>query len=168
MEFLNARGYMPENNVIELVSEVGVPLDMDQRQQAIVEALTWLKTPFQMNGAIKGEAIDCGHFLAEVYRSVGIDVPEVTEQFRVDWHLHERRERLLNIVLPYTQMVEVPEPGDIVMFKVARVYAHSGIVIEWPKIIHAMWSAGVEYCNVDQDGDLNRRTKIFLSPFNQN
>lgn len=147
---------------------IGIPDNtMDRRLAAIREAETWLRTPFQMNGAIKGVVIDCGHFLAEVYRSVGIPVPDVTENFTIDWHMHARSERLLNIVLPYADRVEVPEPGDIVMFKVARVYAHFGIVIKWPQIIHAMWGHGVEYCNVDQDTDLKRRTKIFLSPFNR-
>lgn len=141
-------------------------LDTQQNRQLVLEeAITWIKTPFHCNANLKGVGVDCGHFLAEVYRAVGIEVPEVTEQFRIDWHLHERTERYLNIVSPYTHHVETPMMGDIVMFKIARVYGHSAIIVNWPTIIHARWGSGVEYCDVSIDGDLKKRPYIFLSPF---
>jgi len=48
-----------------------------ERQLVIKEALTWLSTPFHHEAMIKGAGVDCGMFLAAVYRVAGL-IPEFT------------------------------------------------------------------------------------------
>jgi cell wall-associated NlpC family hydrolase len=56
-----------------------------------------------------------------------------------------------------------PEPGDIVLFRVGRLYSHSGIVIAWPLIVHAHWISGVELADASK-APLERRGARFFRP----
>jgi cell wall-associated NlpC family hydrolase len=105
--------------------------------------------------------------LIGVYSSVGIPVPTVEEMghFSHDWHLHTREDRYLHILSKYAEPVDVPLPGDICLFHLGRVYGHSGIVIDWPEIIHAHHTGGVQTCNALQDPLTLGRKVMFLSPW---
>ena len=140
----------------------------DKRQQVITEAKTFLGTPFVMNANLKGIGIDCGRLLIKVYENCGFKVPLLVPMFTSDWHLHTREERYLELVAPFTEQVFEPFPGDIVLFRVARPYAHGGIIVEWPIIIDAKMSHNVEYTNVDIDAELKTRARVFFSPYRVN
>ncbi len=43
----------------------------------------------------------------------------------------------MNTVLSHCREVQHPRPGDIALFKVGRLFAHGGIVTQWPFIVHA-------------------------------
>ncbi len=45
-----------------------------------------------------------------------------------DWHLHRDDERYLGFVSERAAEVAQPEPGDVVVFRYGRAYAHGGIV----------------------------------------
>lgn len=109
--------------------------------------------------------MDCGRFLIECLKAGNLAVPTTIETFTKDWHLHCREERYLKIVESFNERVEVPQPGDIVMYRIGRVYSHSGLVIEWPKIIHADWKSGVVLCDAEKNGVFGKRPKLFLSPY---
>ena len=57
-------------------------------------------------------------------------------------------------------------PPAPLLVKVGRAYSHSGLILEWPLIIHANWKSGIEYTNVENDGEYKGRSKLFLSPYN--
>jgi cell wall-associated NlpC family hydrolase len=144
-----------------------IPLlqEYQQRQAVQKEAHSWIGTPFHDNAAIKGVGVDCGRFLVQVYQTVGISVPNLSDlaQFPTGWFLHKDRERYLEIIAKYTRQVEYPQPGDIVMFTIGRALAHSGIVLEYPTIIHALQPC-VSKASANQLPRMGR-DRLFLSPW---
>ena len=135
------------------------------RQRVIDEAKTWLGTPFLHQAAVKGAGVGCGTLLTCVYGACEFKVPSLEEigHFSHDWHLHTREERYLNIIKRFTIETKVPRPGDIVLFRMGYVYAHSAIVVDWPNVIHVMWKRSVEYGVIGQS-PLDRKY-VILSPF---
>jgi NlpC/P60 family putative phage cell wall peptidase len=138
------------------------------RAAVLAEAETWLGTPYHHMARVKGAGCDCLTLLAEVYERAGI-LPHVeVPYYRPDFMHHRSDERYLEGVLGYGREVEQPEPGDVALFKLGRVFAHAGIVVEWPRLIHAygMPPRGkVDWGNGEQ-GDLARYRPVkFISPF---
>jgi cell wall-associated NlpC family hydrolase len=137
---------------------------MTKREQAVEEAKTWLRTPFVQNAAVKGAGVDCGRLLVEVYRGI-VPVPQFVPRFSRDWHLHTREERFIDLLSKFAREVERgPEPGDITLFQVGRVYGHAGIVIDWPVVIHSYWQSSVEFADANKAPLAGRNCKVF-DPF---
>lgn len=110
---------------------------MSKRDEIISEAMTWFRTPWHHCARIKGVGVDCAQFLIGVYVGVGL-IPEPNiAPYPRDWHLHKEEPRFLNQLLKYADKVEVPQAGDIIMFKYARHAAHGGIMLDETKVIHA-------------------------------
>jgi len=136
------------------------------RQQVIEEAERWKGTPFLHNAMVRGCGVGCGTLLMGVYGALGVPVPTLDElgHFPRDWHQHTDEERYLNILLKYSKIVAAPQPGDMVLFKMKRVYGHSGLITTWPHLIHVLWGSTVQGANADQM-PLQKYPRIFLSPF---
>lgn len=114
-----------------------------ERARVVEIARSWLGTPYVSNAMVRGAGIDCAMLLVAVYRAAG-HIPEELDPrpYPAQWHLHRGEEQYRNIVQMFAR--EVPGPperaplsGDVVLFKVGRLFAHGGIVTDWPKIIHA-------------------------------
>lgn len=120
--------------------------ESDLRVEIVAEARTWLRTPFRNNAMIKGAGVGCGTLLIAVYDQFGFPVPKVSElgYFPLGWSLHNAEERYLEILLAHgMREVEEPKSGDVVLFKMGRAFGHSGIIVEWPFVIHSYWNRGV-------------------------
>lgn len=142
---------------------------MDARRQAVIdEAMTWLNTPWRHNECVKGVngGVDCGQFPLAVYRNLGLIDDQAVDDYPIDWALHRGEERYLQIVERYCAAVDYPKPGDIIVFRFGRTYSHGGIVIQYPRIIHALRgdAAGVVLDSATQ-GELKRRERVFFSYF---
>ena len=114
------------------------PNEMRARRRVVAEARSWLGTPYHHNQRVKGAGVDCANLPAAVYAAAGV-IPEIAaEDYSPQWHLHRDQERYLGRVLDHAvEFAGPPGPGDFVLWKVGRCYAHGAIVIEWPVIIHA-------------------------------
>ena len=137
------------------------------RQAVIAEATTWIGTPFHYNNSmVRGAGVACGPLLIAVYGKVGIPVPAISSlgHFPMDWHMNTDEERYLNILLGFTKVVEIPQPGDIALFKIGKVHGHSAIVTEWPRVIHVLWKSVVQHADASLR-PLKHRHQIYLSPF---
>jgi NlpC/P60 family putative phage cell wall peptidase len=110
------------------------------REAVIAEALSWLRTPYHHRGSIKGVGVDCAQFPLAVYAACGLVERFDPGDYPPDWHLHRSDERYLNVVRARAREIEIAEvlPGDFVVFRVGRCFAHGAIVIDWPRIIHAV------------------------------
>ena len=138
----------------------------DRRRAAVLtEAIAWLRTPYHHMGRLKGGGIDCLMLLAEVYEAAGV-IPHLEIPFYPpDWHLHRGAERYLDGLTQYASEIDgPPEPGDAVLFRFGRCFAHGAIIIGWPRLIHAWHNTGVVYSDADQ-GELSGRAKRFFCPF---
>lgn len=141
--------------------------EADMRSAIIAEALTWERTPFHDDARIKGVGVDCAQFVAGVYLAVGAVPAFVTPRYSAQWFLHQKGERLIDFVEAVGGR-EIEEsqagPGDLVLYKLARAYAHAAIIIDWPRrVIHAHKLAGMVVRASPFDSDLRGRDVKFFS-----
>jgi cell wall-associated NlpC family hydrolase len=145
------------------------------RAEIVEVARKWIGTPYLSNGMIVGAGVDCAMILVAVYRAVGI-VPEGFDPrpYPPMWHIHQADERYRLLVERFAQSVPGPparpsRPGDVVIFRIGRCYAHGGIITEWPRIIHARAPGAVWEEDVSQDcfgkHALWRAPRLFYTPW---
>ena len=134
-------------------------MNSQERQAVVAEALSWERTPYHPHGRVKGVGVDCAMFPAEVYAAAGIIAPIEPQEYPVDWHMHRDQERFLSAVLAHARPTENMHPGNLVLYRWGRTFAHSGIIVAWPTIIHAMMHEGV--CRADGTaGELANRRRL--------
>ena len=140
--------------------------EIEQRSLVIENALSFLGTPFHENCCIKGVGTDCGRFLAAVYGASGIKVPDLKDisLFPHNWHLNKDDERYLSLMLQFSKITTMPQIADMVFFRIGRGWAHSGIILDYPIIIHAAPPC-VSKANADQLSRINKNQRLFLTPW---
>lgn len=118
---------------------------MNREQQIVAEARKWLGTPYHHSADVLGVGVDCAMLLVRVFCDLGLVTPFDPRPYPPDWHLHRSEERFLSGVLSYADEVTVPQPGDVVLFKLGRCLSHGGVietVASEPVMIHADMAAG--------------------------
>ena len=120
--------------------------EQEQRQAVLDEAALWLRTPYHHRAIIKGVGADCMTLLIACYGIVGLAPKiEAMPQYTYQYGLHDGDDVYLDHLLKYSREVPEPQPADVVVYKVARLWSHCGIVVKWPTIIHAQVGEGVRY-----------------------
>lgn len=118
------------------------------REWLVLEALSWMGTPYLKNRRLKSVGCDCATFIAEVLITCGLMPREDLGVYSHDWFQHTEEERYMfrlirhaaktmeGVAYPSTRV----EPGNIVLSKVvqSRVYNHGGIVTRWPRVVQAV------------------------------
>lgn len=129
------------------------------RKRVVAAALSWLGTPYHHAARVKGGGVDCGQLLAAVYEDAGVEQRIPIEDYPPDWMMHRDEPRFMNILEQYARRVEPPgKPGDLVLFRWGRSPSHGGIVIEWPRIVHAyIKDRAVILSDIDTDANLAQR-----------
>lgn len=142
----------------------------EERALVVAEAEKWLGTPYHNCGDVLGAGVDCGMLLVRAFVDTGMVKPFDPRPYPPQWAFHQSAERYLSIV--ESLAVEIPgppKPADLVLFKFAKCWAHGGIVIKWPKIIHANPTinphAPVRYEDCFASSDLKKRVPRFFSPW---
>lgn len=119
----------------------------------VQEALSWVRTPYHHAAKIKGVGVDCAQLLIAVYSKVGA-IPDFDPGgYSPEWHLHRSEEVFKLWVEDFAHRLpdgELPKPGDLVLYRFGRCYSHGAIVIEWPRVVHAVRRVGMV---LDDDGD---------------
>lgn len=119
------------------------------REQIVQAAMAWLLTPYHHHAKIKSVGVDCVQFLIAVFEECQV-VSVVANGYSQDWHLHRSEEKYLEGIQQYAKQVEVPEPGDIALFRFGRCVSHAGIVLPEPRtVIHAFAGSGVIISSLD-------------------
>lgn len=113
--------------------------EAEERAAVIAAARTWLGTPFHDGAELKGVGVDCAHLLSAAYFEAGLIPAQEIAHYSPQWMLHNDVERFEDHVLKFAHEIEgPPKPGDVVLYKIGRLYAHGAIVVAWPTlIIHA-------------------------------
>lgn len=118
-----------------------LPMNQDieraQRAAVIAEALTWVGTPYAQLGNHKGFNIDCSMLLVRCWVDAGIFEPFDPRPYPPEWHLHRSEERYLEWMAALAEEVDVPVPGDIILYQFGRCFSHGGIYIGDDIIVHA-------------------------------
>lgn len=138
----------------------------EQRAAVVAEALTWQRTPWRHQGRVKGVGVDCAQFVIACYHNTGLTPDIDTGNYPRDWHIHKTEERFLTFVPSFA--VEIAEadvgPGDLVLFRIGRVFSHGAIVVKWPQGIHAAIQARmVTLCDFDTDHGLVAKDRKFFT-----
>lgn len=145
------------------------------RQDVVTEARSWAGTRYHHMGRIKirrdadGRVVDrggadCCSFVASVYQAVGLIDPIELPFYPPDWHLHRTAERYLTGVMEHATEIDPQAalPGDLLLFKFGRAFAHGAIVLGWPRIIHAHSRIGmVHIAEADQGELVGRERRAF-------
>lgn len=124
-----------------------------QREAIVKEALSWVGTPYHHMGRIKGVGVDCSMLLVEAYHKAGLVERLEIPYYPPDWHLHRNAEMYLEELLKHAVELpegQLPQPGDIALWKWGRTYSHGGIVTKWPEIVHAYLKMGVVIEDADK------------------
>lgn len=116
------------------------------REQVVAEAESWLNTPYLHQGFVKGRegGVDCAMILVGVYQPLGLLPADLDPRpYPMQWHLHRSAERYLEWFTRHARRVDVPQVGDIALYKYGRTVSHSGIIVDSENVIHALREAGM-------------------------
>lgn len=118
--------------------------EQEQRARVVEMARTWLGTPYHHCAAIKGVGTDCAMILVAVFQEAGLVHDVAVPAYSPSWHLNRDEEKYTDFIRQFAVEVDrAPLPGDIVVWKFHRAFAHGGIVSSWPRVIHAFIGRGV-------------------------
>lgn len=113
-------------------------LTTQQRAEILAEAKTWIGTPYRGWSCLKGCGTDCGQFLYGVYRAVGL-IPEfeLPKDYSLQVSLHRASTEYIDLVDKYFRQIPEGEaqPGDLVVYKIGKGFAHAAIIVEWPHYV---------------------------------
>lgn len=138
---------------------------LDPRRIAVVaEVMEWIGTPYHHAARLKGVGCDCLTLLTEVYERAGVVPRQEVPFYRPDFMQHQSEETYLSGLLEHGREVEVPMPADVVVYRWGRIFAHAGIIVDWPWIVHADVSNGVIRAR-GNTGRLMGRDRKFISAF---
>lgn len=111
---------------------------MSIRDEIVLEAFSWLRTPYHHQAHIKGVGVDCVWFLIEVYKSVGLVAADFDPgNYAGEWYFHQSEEIYLKGVIAHAQRIETPQPGDVAMYTFGRCASHGAVVVAEGYVIHA-------------------------------
>lgn len=123
------------------------------RARIVLEARSWVGTPYHTGGRAKGAGCDCGTCLYCVLLNSGaVDPdPDLEEFFShvscdawAHWtdeqYLFRMRKHAVELMSRIAVSNAGLEPGNLVLVQGfgAKFYNHGGIVTAWPKIVHCM------------------------------
>ena len=113
--------------------------ELRQRAAVVEEAKSWLGTPFRDCSDVKGAGADCAMLLVRCFVDTGVIAPFDPRPYSSQWFLHRSEERFLGFVerCGGIEVNRAPVPGDVMVYKFGRCFAHGAIVIDAGHIIHA-------------------------------
>lgn len=137
--------------------------EREQREAVLAEARSWLRCPYHHHAGLKGVGVDCAFLVLRVYEACGLVRGVDPGYYPADWFLHRGEERYLSQALAHAREVKAPNPGDLALYRIGRLFAHGAIVVDWPLIIHAHIEARmVTYAEGDR-GWLHGRERRFFT-----
>lgn len=141
--------------------------EKEARARVVEVAHSFLRTPHRDCAAVKGHGVDCATMIAMVFQEAGIEKPFPIPTYSPQWFLHRSEELYINEVLLRADeiMEDQAKPGDLVVYKFGRCFAHGAIIIEpgFPSIIHAYKTAGYVVLGSGVTGYLHDRPRRFFS-----
>lgn len=126
--------------------EFATPEEAARRAAFINEALTWIGTPFVNCAAVKGPngAVDCAGLLWRAAIDSGLLPEFALAKYSPSWMKHQSEEKFLDVLFSVgAREVEEPRVGDVLVFQVARTFAHGAILINSTQIVHAYAAVGL-------------------------
>lgn len=135
------------------------------RNEIVQEALSWEGTPYHHQAGLKGVGVDCAYFIGHVAKNIGLIDEFVVEPYSNQWHLHNKEEKMLNILDNFGCKISYePKAGDILAFKYGRVCSHLGILLDDYRFIHSSLPHGQVIIEELKDDYLERLKYVYEFP----
>lgn len=128
--------------------------EASQREAVVIEAATWLKTPYHHHARLKGVGVDCAQLLCAVYEACGLVQPVDPGTYAVDWHLHHGEEVFSGWLERFATLQPAGSPlqkGDVCLFKFGRCFSHGSIYAGNGLFIHSYIGRGVIWSRPTED-----------------
>lgn len=111
----------------------------------VEEARGWLGTPYRHQASCKGAGTDCLGLIRGIWRALYGGEPVVIPAYTPDWSEPARDEVLQRTAQDLLIAVDVPAPGDVLLFRMRDkgVAKHLGILVTPDSFIHAYSGHGV-------------------------
>jgi len=141
--------------------------ERELRTAVVEEAYSWLeaKTPFREAGDTKGVGVDCTMLMTRVFVDTGVVPPFDERPYPPRWFLKKVHPELLEpVVLRYGKEIPVKTvlPGDLLMYKIGRHWAHVAVVVSSEHMIHAFWAIDkVSITEIRHSGFSSREHRAF-------
>jgi len=134
-----------------------------ERRRLIEEAESWLGTPYWYGASLKSIGVDCSHLVVAVLQEVGYLRGVVIPSLPPDWHLHARRELLLEGLRQHCDEVREPwQVGDILVYRKHGAMAnHCGLYVGDGRFVHAASGGPVRYEKVSRFPSRHRFVAAF-------
>jgi cell wall-associated NlpC family hydrolase len=121
--------------------------EAEQRASAVRECLSWIGTPFQDCGFVKGPegAIDCAMMLVGTYRAAGMIGDFDPRPYPPRWFQHSSQERFLGCLEQLgAREIEGAQilPGDVLVWQFGRTFAHGSVLVNTREVCHAYSASG--------------------------
>lgn len=117
------------------------------REAIVVEARSWLLTPYRHQASVRGVGADCLGLVRGVWRGVIGGEPQVTPAYTPDWAEALGEETLLEAARLHLREIApgAARAGDVLLFRMGlgSVAKHAAIVTGGDTIIHAYWGRAV-------------------------
>ena len=111
--------------------------EAELRAKIVMEARSWINTPYIQLGDIKGAGIDCSMLLVRCWVDSGIVQPFDPRPYPANWHMHHSMERYLAWMNRLSVEVVTPQPGDVGLFMFGRCFSHAGIMVTPTTMVNA-------------------------------
>lgn len=130
---------------------MSVSVPSEWRELVVLEAHSWLGTPYHHAANLKGIGVDCCMLLVEAFKTVGIVDPDYDPRpYAKDWMLHRGEEIFMEGMFRYAKKTKSPQAGDVALYRFGRTASHGAIVVSSGTMIHAYaGSRKVELCELD-------------------
>ena len=124
------------------------------RARVVAAARAWVGTPYLHAADIKGVGVDCAMILVRVFCDLDLVPSFDPRPYVKDWMLHRDDERYLGFLFDRARPVPSPEPGDVIVFRIGRCFAHGGIVTSGDPLtfVHAFSPTG---CVIEEPAACN-------------
>jgi NlpC/P60 family putative phage cell wall peptidase len=111
------------------------------RAAVVAHARLWLGTPYRHQASTLHAGCDCLGLVRGVWRAIHGAEPEPPPLYRPDWAETGGRELLLEAFARWLIPVDAPQPGDVLVFRMApgAVAKHCAIQSGPDRMIHAYW-----------------------------
>jgi NlpC/P60 family putative phage cell wall peptidase len=138
------------------------------RAAAVVQARSWVGTPYHHAAQVKGAGVDCARILDATFVDAGLIERFEPAPYPPDWHAHRDEERYVETILRFAKEFDwranEPRPADVLVWKYGRTFSHGGIVtLSQPlSVVHAYALSGcVEECQVEGTPMASREMRAF-------
>lgn len=116
------------------------------RDRIVLEALTWLGTPYRHQASLRGVGCDCLGLVRGVWRVIYGSEPQDIPAYSSDWAEAAREESMLETARRHMAEIPVSEAraGDVLLFRWRphMPAKHCGILTGEDRLVHAYDAAG--------------------------